>query len=267
MRRPTTTLVLMLLLLAAPGSWAHDLWIEPSSFAPAPGQRIAVRLRLGQGFRGDPVPRDPSFLERFVAAGPAGEAPVQGVPWGEPAGYAAFTMPGTYLIAYDSSRARLEQDGPKFERYLVEEGLERIHDLRAKQGRTAAPGKEVFSRCAKSLVTVGAAGGKGHDRVLGLPLELVPEASPAGLRPGADLPVRLLYQGKPLAGALVVAIPREDPEAQVAARSDAQGRVLLRLGQGGDWLVKAVHMIPAPKEAGADWESFWASLTFRMPAS
>jgi uncharacterized GH25 family protein len=94
----------------------------------------------------------------------------------------------------------------------------------------------------------------------------VPEASPAGLRPGADLPVRLLFQGKPLAGALVVAIPRDGPEAKVAARSDARGRVRLRLPRGGDWLVKAVHMVPAPRETGADWESFWASLTFRLPA-
>ena len=262
----TPTITLVLLLLTTPGLRAHDFWIEPSSFTPAPGQRIAVRLRVGQGFRGDPVPRDPKQLERFVAIGSGGETAVPGVPFGEPAGYAAFGAPGTYLIAYDGARETLEQEGPKFERYLAEEGLERIHDLRAKQAQTAAPGREVFSRCAKALMTVGAGDGKGYDRVLGLPLELVPEANPAGLRPGADLPVRLLYQGKPLAGALVAAIPRDGPEAKVAARSDAQGRVRLRLPRGGDWLVKAVHMVPAPKETGADWESFWASLTFRMPA-
>lgn len=264
MRRSTITLVL--LLLTTPGLRAHDFWIEPSSFTPAPGQRIAVRLRVGQGFRGDPVPRNPKYLERFVTAGPGGEADVPGVPFGEPAGYAAFGAPGTYLIAYDGARETLEQEGPKFERYLTEEGLERIYDLRAKQGQTAAPGKEVFSRCAKALLAVGPPEKKGFDRVLGLPLELVPEANPAGLRPGAVLSVRLLYQGKPLAGALVVGIPRDGPEEKVAARSDAQGRVRLRLPRGGDWLVKAVHMVPAPREAGADWESFWASLTFRLPA-
>jgi hypothetical protein len=29
------------------------------------------------------------------------------------------------------------------------------------------------------------------------------------------------------------------------------------------WLVKAVHMVPAPAGSGADWESIWASLTFK----
>jgi hypothetical protein len=170
MRKTTFTLALTFLLLAASGLRAHDFWIEPSSFVPAPGQRISVRLRVGQGFRGDPVPRDPKLLERFVAAGSGGETAVPGVPMGEPAGYAAFGAPGTYLIAYDSSREPLVQEGAKFERYLTEEGLERVHDLRARQGQTAAPGKEVFSRCAKALLAVGAGDGKGYDRVLGLPL-------------------------------------------------------------------------------------------------
>ena len=37
------------------------------------------------------------------------------------------------------------------------------------------------------------------------------------------------------------------------------------LPRAGAWLIKAVHMIRAPSDAGADWESFWASLTFALP--
>jgi hypothetical protein len=32
------------------------------------------------------------------------------------------------------------------------------------------------------------------------------------------------------------------------------------------WLIKAVHMIPAPPGSNADWTSFWASLTFGRTA-
>ena len=35
--------------------------------------------------------------------------------------------------------------------------------------------------------------------------------------------------------------------------------------RAGVWLVKAVHMAPAPAESGAEWESLWASLTFEVP--
>jgi uncharacterized GH25 family protein len=265
MRR--TVLLLALALLPAAACWAHDFWIDPSSFHPAPGQRVTVRLRVGQHFRGDPVPRDPALLQRFAVVGPGGaETPVPGVPGAEPAGFATLTAPGLSLIVYTGGRSPVSLDGAKFETYLAEEGLEAVRAARAKKGQTAAPVKEVFSRDAKAFLAVGGKSGAGFDRVLGLTLELIPEKDPAALAPGAELPVRLLYRGKPLAGALVAALPRdqprEQPDAKVTARTDAAGRARLRLERPGVWLVKAVHMVPAPADAQADWESFWASLTF-----
>ena len=32
------------------------------------------------------------------------------------------------------------------------------------------------------------------------------------------------------------------------------------------WLIKAVHMVPAPADSNADWASYWASLTFELQA-
>ena len=98
--------------------------------------------------------------------------------------------------------------------------------------------------------------------MLGFPLELVAERNPYALRAGEEIPVRLTYENQPLAGALVVAINRADPAERLAARSDTEGRVRLRLRPGGMWLVKAVHMVAAPAGADADWASYWASLTF-----
>ncbi len=264
-------LALLLTALSAPAVRGHDFWIEPSVFTPALGQRVAVRLKVGEHFRGDPVPRHPDRIERFAAVGPSGEAPVAGVPNSDPAGFVAFGAPGLHLLVYDSDHASIEQTGEKLEQYLREEGLEAISALRAKGGQTGAPVKEIYSRCAKSLVAVGNGAGPGfdrYDRIVGLPLELVPEANPYTLKNGGELPVRLYYGGKPLKGALVMALQKDRPEPRLSARSDAQGRVRLRLDRPGVWLVKAVHMVPAvtaAKEAGADWESFWASLTFEVP--
>jgi uncharacterized GH25 family protein len=262
--------VLFAALLPVSALSAHDFWIDPSSFHPEPGQRVIVRLRVGQHFRGDPVPRDPSLLQRFSVIAPGGgETPVPGVPGAEPAGFATLTAPGLTLITYASGRSPVSLDGAKFESYLAEEGLETVSAERARKGQSAAPVKEVFSRYAKTFLDVGGAGGKsgpGFDRVLGLTLELIPEKAPSSLTAGSELPVRLLYRGKPLAGVLVTALPHDKPDTKVTARTDAAGRARLRLGgtsdRPGEWLVKAVHMIPAPAGAAADWESFWASLTF-----
>jgi uncharacterized GH25 family protein len=54
-------------------------------------------------------------------------------------------------------------------------------------------------------------------------------------------------------------------ETLASIRTDAAGRVRVPLSRSGVWLVKAVHMIPAPAGADADWESIWASLTFELP--
>ncbi|MFL6237050.1 MAG: DUF4198 domain-containing protein [Thermoanaerobaculia bacterium] len=257
---------LLLWILSAPALLAHNFWIEPSTFTPAPGQRLSVRLRVGQELKGDPVPRDPALMKRFLAAGPSGDAPVPGVDNTEPAGFEAFAAPGLYTIVYDSGRSPVELDAAKLEQYLKDEGLEKISARRAHQGKSAAGAKEVFSRCAKALLNVGSGGaGAGFDRVFGQRLELVAEKNPYALAGGGELPVRLLYEGKPLAGALVMALQRDRPE-KVTARTDAKGRVTLKLDRPGFWLVKAVHMIPAPPDAGADWESFWASLTFALPS-
>jgi uncharacterized GH25 family protein len=260
----TATAALLLFLIPA-SLRAHDFWIEPSSFTPAPGQRVAVRLRVGQGLQGDPVPRDPALLIRFISVGPSGEAPVPGVPNTEPAGFTSFPAPGLYTVAFESRRSPVELDAAKLDLYLKEEGLESITALRARKGQSGQGAKEVFSRCAKSLIATGGTAGPGFDRVLGQRLELVAEKNPYSLAGGGELPVRLLYQGKPLAGALIVALQRGRPDSRVAVRSDAKGRAALRLDRPGLWLVKAVHMIPAPPDAKADWESFWASLTFDLP--
>ena len=64
-----------------------------------------------------------------------------------------------------------------------------------------------------------------------------------------------------------MAINRRNPSEKLSARTDNDGRVRFRLPADGMWLVKAVHMIPAPAGANAEWASFWASLTFELPAA
>jgi uncharacterized GH25 family protein len=100
--------------------------------------------------------------------------------------------------------------------------------------------------------------------VLGFTLELVPEKNPYSLRPGDTLPVRLLFRGQPLAGALVHAALHGQPDAGASARTGPDGRAKLKLSRDGFWMIKAVEMGPAPQGVDADWQSLWASLTFEM---
>lgn len=251
-------------LLAGAPAAAHDLWIEPSTFHPAPGATVAVRLRVGQNFVGEPLPRYERLLERFVLSSSDGDRAIDGKEGDEPAGSIAIPSSGVHLVGYRSNNSYLSLEPRKFDDYLKDEGLERVIALRGQKGQSEEPSREFFARCAKALLSAGNGPRTGFDRVLGFTFEIIPEKDPEGWRPRRALPFRLLYEGKPLAGALVVAMPQQTPAEKLSARTDTNGRVAFALPHAGVWLVKAVHMLEADGRK-ADWQSLWASLTFEIP--
>jgi len=250
--------------LSTSPAFAHDMWIEPTTFSPELGQIVGVKLRVGQDLLGDPLPRNAALVNQFVVEDTDGRRTVIGHDGGDPAGFLRVAQPGLQVIGYYSNPSSVELAAEKFNQYLKDEGLDTIAALRARRNETGASAHEIFSRCAKSLVLSGAAIGVQGDRPLGFALELVAERNPYTIRPGQDFPVRLTYEKRPLAGALVIAMNRLNRSQKLAARTDADGRVRFHLQPGGMWLVKAVHMIPAPAGSNAEWASFWASLTFEM---
>jgi uncharacterized GH25 family protein len=262
--RAFTALAVAGALLTAP-LLAHDFWIEPSSFRPAAGSELAVSLRVGEHFRGDPVPRVDPKIVKFVLSSAAGETPIGGLPAVDPAGLIRVVSPGLAVIGYRSQRTAITLEADKFEKYLADEGLDGVLKARKTRGEQGKPGNEVYSRCAKSLIAVDGSGKSGFDRALGFTVEIVAESNPVALHAGDAMRVRVLHEGAPIAGALVKAIALDDPDNTLSARSGQDGRAAFRLARKGVWLVKTVHMVPAPRETGADWESLWASLTFEIP--
>jgi uncharacterized GH25 family protein len=264
MFRRLGVLVVAAIALSRAPVFAHDVWIEPTTFSPEPGQIVGVRLRVGHYLLGDSLPRDPALVNQFVVVDAAGRKPVVGRPGDDPAGILRVAMPGLLVIGYRSNRSTIELEAEKFNQYLKEEGLDAVAALRARRKETGAGARELFSRSAKSLVLSGSPSEAQGDRPLGFTLELVAERNPYAIRAGEDLPVRLTYQNRPLAGALVVAVNGPNPSEKLAARTDNDGRVRFRLRPDGVWLVKAVHMVQAPFRTNAEWESIWASLTFEL---
>jgi uncharacterized GH25 family protein len=242
---------------------AHDFWIEPESFRPAVHQKVPVRLYVGVDFQGDSAPFIPERFERYIFVGPEGEKSVSGVPGDDPAGAVTPPAPGRYIIGLHTRPAEVSFDtAEEFEKYLVKEGLERqlaLHNRRKKLFKTV---HETYFRCAKSLLVSGKPDETVGDKALGFPLELVAETDPYRSQ---RLRLRLLYQGQPLEGALLIAFNKTEPLAKLKARTDKAGRAEFDLPQRGIWLVTSVHMIPAPLLSGYDWKSLWASLTFERP--
>jgi len=267
-------LSLLALALCCAPLFAHDFWIEPASFRPHAGAPFAIELKVGDFAVGDSVARNDSRTVDFTLHGPDGVKPVVGRDGATPAGFVRVESEGLYVLGYRSHPTAVELDAAKFEGYLREKGLDSVAAERARLGESTQPARERYSRCAKSIVRVGTHGSQEFDAMLGYPLEIAPELNPcdlfaAGATP-ARLPVRVFFDGAPLANALVAALDLDAPARPesgahaepILARTDSQGRASLPLPRSGRWLLAVVHMQRAANRAEADWESYWASLTF-----
>jgi len=92
--------------------------------------------------------------------------------------------PGLLVLGYQSRPKPIVLPAATFNQYLKEEGLDAITELRARRNQTGSDAREIFTRCAKSLVRYGMPAGAQADRALGFTLELVSDKNPYTLRAG-----------------------------------------------------------------------------------
>jgi uncharacterized GH25 family protein len=241
---------------------AHQFWLQPSDYAPKPGEQVSVFIKTGHGDKLESFPRNAQHFTRFVVIGPSGETTVTGQEGADPAGWVKPAKAGMHAVVYESVATRSEMEPERFEAYLREESLDAVISERAKRGETSKPGNSTYVRCAKSLLNVGNAAPAAASTNFGLALELSIDKGLSGYRPGRPVTFTLQFEGKPAPGVLVSAMDTRDPNNPISARTDPQGKVTLALPKAAEWLVSAVHMIPARAGKPADWESFRASLTF-----
>ena len=250
---------------------AHEFWLSPSRYRAGAGDTVEVSAYIGTGFRGDLKPYTVPRVVRFTLRH-AKEIDISKLARNGDAVMARFLTPdaGGALLAYEGNFADIELPGPEFEAYLKLEGLDGPLAARQKT-HTTAPGRERYARCGKTWIA-----GAEPKRALapvGLTFELTPLTDPTR---ASTLAVRATYRGQPLMGGLVRAWRRPlgpgerpfDPAARdslgpvAEARTDRSGIAKLVLAGPGEWMLSTVHMIPSADKQEADWESYWASLTF-----
>jgi hypothetical protein len=178
-----TALLSLFVVVGGSTAAAHDFWVEPTTFFTNAGQVVPVRLRVGQDLLGDPVPRDPAAIEQFILADGETRVPIAGRDGVDPAGLLKVESSGLLVLGYRSRPSVVVLPADKFNQYLSEEGLEAVAAARTGRNQSAAEGRELFSRAAKSLVLSGAAKRSERDRPLGFRLELVAEENPYSLEP------------------------------------------------------------------------------------
>lgn len=262
-------------LAFGPEALAHDFWVQPAAFWVGAGMQTPLTLQVGHGSdrRRSAIPLD--RITRFEAIAPGGAAtdlrPFLSLGGPEADGVVGPGAAGVHVLALETdSRARSHLPADRFNAYAQEEGLSPALDQRRRAGRTGADASERYSRVAKSLVRVGDPGAASHDaatRAVGLTLELVPLVSPYAAPRPASLPVRVLYEGEPLAGALVKLTDLDDDTAPLETRrTGTEGLADFTLPTGGRWRLNVVWTRPLAGSEDADFETIFSSLSFGFPA-
>lgn len=259
---------LSLALAFAPAqAQAHDFWMDfGSGWRAEPGEALTMRFLVGHlgeeedwNFRRERIvhfqraapgrPVDLSAMLVDKTADAPGGARV------------AFDSAGSQLLAFETNEVASELPAEKFNAYARAEGLARVIAAR-RGGRESDPGREVYSRRAKAIVQIGPVATDTVSLALGHTLEIVPEKNPLMLEPGEPLPVRVLWRGEPLAGALVHLQALSDGHSpEVAKVSDATGRASFELPRRGAWKLDTVWSEPID-DPHAEFRTVFASLSF-----
>jgi uncharacterized GH25 family protein len=253
---------------------AHDFWVQPNEYWLLPDAVIPMTLQVGHGpFRQrSPIPLN--RVVRFAAIAPDG-APIDLRGNLHLGGNTAdadlqFRAPGAYVLVLETDdRAQSHLPAIRFNDYLKVEGLTAALAQRERTHRMDADGSETYSRRAKSIVQVGLPGAGSQAQVtrpLGLPLEIVPEVSPYSQPRPANFPVRVIYEGRPLTGALLkLTNLAQDATPLETHLTDHAGRATFTMPSRGTWLLNVIWTKALPSSRETDFETVFASLSFGFP--
>ncbi|MEZ4647291.1 MAG: DUF4198 domain-containing protein [Candidatus Eisenbacteria bacterium] len=296
-RLAMTLLVLLGCCAAGPSEVsAHEFWLTSDDSATGAG--VAIYAFVGEGLDGEPIRYSAPYTESLRIYPPAGGSlPCIDLTGTTSHGGWTFAQlpPGTGgVVTFVSRFVDHEMEGAAFEAYLEEDGLDAIRDrwdFGAREGvvrerfRRAAklylpgpgPGPASFAECGADMRSRrGGIEGKvrrdqgiefgSSPRVdpcvpVGLPLEIIPTMDPLCARTNVEFLV--YWNGRPLEGAFVRTWHDGRAVPAGSERTDADGAVEFDVSLPGEWLISVVHMTPS-QDPESDWESTWASFTFRQ---
>jgi uncharacterized GH25 family protein len=265
---------LLVAVWCAPSVAAHDFWVQPSEYWLEPQVVEPITLQVGHGPYRQRSPIPLNRITRFEAITPTGtivDLRSNLHPGGATEdGDFRLRGPGAYVLVLETdARAQSHLPSIRFNDYLEGEGLTPALELRRRTNRMDSDGSENYSRRTKAIVQLGPPGAGSQAQVtrpLGLPLEIVPEESPYTLPRPQTLPVRVMYEGRPLAGALVKLTSLEHDAVPFETHlTDCAGRASFAMPSHGSWLLNVIWTKPLPRARDTDFETVFSSLSFGFP--
>ncbi len=242
----------------------HNFWL----IAKKQSRKIRLEANTGHNFPISGSAVKPERVADFLIISPEGSAPVTN-----------FRVLGNSLVAdieplnNQSFYAALELrphpitlEAEKFAGYIADEDAFAFVAPRFIKDQTIAPQRESYAKFAKVFCDTD----KLNEAFLlkvGHKLEIVPLTDFADLLVGGKLDVQVLFENAPVAGLRVSSGCEEANEGRYSAhtRTGEDGIATLSIKNHRHWFVQTHFIRPHREDAeNFEWESFWASLTFRI---
>jgi len=239
--------------------FGHNLWLIGKK------DRAKVRLEVNTS---DVFPASDSAVksERIVdfrAVSAKNSAPIENYRVEENSLVAEVKNDDAFYAALELHAHPIVLEHEKFVGYIASENAEAFVKPAFVAGTTNAPQRESYSKFAKAYF--GSEQTDAFNLIVGHKLEIVPQNTHADLRDG-KLIVKITFEGEPIAGLRVSNGCAELNGGKYLNHtlSDANGLAELTVENGEHWFVRTHFIRPHSDAENFDWESFWASLTFRI---
>lgn len=248
--RSSGMLALTLVILLAVPALAHDMWITVDK--PQLNQPAHILVGYGHAFPDNEGTEADKLMPAYLV-GPKGRVECKAGDKLDFVSLAPLTE-GSYL-AVSGRQAQWYTKSP--------EGSQ-------DKPKNQVPGATQCIRSvkyAKAIINLGQTPGDVSQPV-GQNLEIVPLANPGAIKAGGELPIQVLFEGKPLGDCQIFAtfagFSKESNVFAFAARTDKAGKATVKAWHPGQWLVLAKHETPFSNPAECDKFYHSAALTFDL---
>jgi len=251
---------LITLGLSAP---SHELWLAPSKFALAKGERISVRLREGDNFRGNTVDFQKFGIERIELHHLSNIKDLRSMIAGDSISFIPEEA-GLHAIIMETKPEITAWDGGSFNEYLKDNGLNDIYNTRERTNSLDEKAREKRMRYAKALIRAGSGSDNTFSEKGIFPIEIIPSSDPYQYKVGEFVAFKAFFQGKPLFGAKVKVwnfYKKRYTEQNIYPEMD--GTMEAHISNPGKYMLSVMQMVPS-REPEADWQTYWCTLVFNV---
>lgn len=255
-------------LLGSPLLFAHEFWLMPSKFRAKVNEPIILTFYVGEDFTGEVWAKKAQRtlnLTHYLGK-TSNDLTDLAIKNDSTDIMLSWKEEGTHVLTMESKNSVIALEAQKFNDYLKDDGIDNIYQLREKNGDLDKPSRELYRRCAKTLIQIGSKTDKTFKKPTGMPLEIIPLQNPYASKIGDKMTVQVLFNGKPLVDKMIVTWHKTatTKTRQQKLRTNAKGEMTFALDQNGQWMVSLVHMIPLVNNPEGNYQSYWGNLTFEL---